>query len=101
MHINALDQYQTLDSPIHRLDPRVKLVAAVSFILACVITPDGVWLAFLAFLALWFSVVLFSDVSSLILFKRGLVALPFGLAAITGMPGAACRSQRMSEGYGI
>jgi cobalt/nickel transport system permease protein len=83
MHINALDQYQTLDSPIHRLDPRVKLVAAVSFILACVVTPDGVWLAFLAFLALWFSVVLFSDVSPLVLFKRGLVALPFGLAAIT------------------
>jgi len=83
MHINSLDQYQTLDSPIHRLDPRVKLLAAVGFILACVLTPDGAWLAFFALLVLWFSVVLFSDVSPLLLLKRGLVALPFGLAAVT------------------
>ncbi len=92
MHINALDQYHDAASPVHRLDPRVKLLGAIGFILACALMPDGAWLAFLALFVLWFAVVLLSDVPHLLLLKRGLVALPFALAAVTvlfTLPGQA------------
>ena len=92
MHINALDQYHDAASPVHRLDPRVKLLGAIAFILACALIPDGAWLAFLALFVLWFAVVLLSDVPHLLLLKRGLVALPFALAAVTvlfTLPGQA------------
>jgi cobalt/nickel transport system permease protein len=92
MRINALDQFHDGTSSVHRLDPRVKLLVAVGFILACALMPDGAWLGFLALLVLWFVAVMLSDVPHLLLLKRGLVALPFALAAVTvlfTLPGAA------------
>jgi cobalt/nickel transport system permease protein len=83
MHIHVLDQYQEVDSPIHRLDPRIKLISALAFILACALTPDGGWLAFAAMGVLWLALVLLSGVPPLLLLRRGLVALPFALAAMT------------------
>jgi cobalt/nickel transport system permease protein len=91
MHINALDQFHDGTSPVHRLDPRVKLLVAIGFILACALMPDGAWLGFLALLVVWLVTVLLSDVPSLLLLKRALVALPFALAAVTVLftiPGA-------------
>jgi cobalt/nickel transport system permease protein len=92
MHINVLDQFKSGDSPIHRLDPRVKLVGALAFILATALTPDGAWLAFLALFVLWLALVLLSDVPPGLLLRRGLVALPFAAAAVTvlfTLPGQA------------
>lgn len=90
MHIDLLDQYRHADSLLHRLDPRVKLVATLAFILAAALTPDGAWLAFLALGLLWLAVTLLAHVGPLLLLRRGLVALPFALAALTvlfTMPG--------------
>ncbi|MEI2693098.1 MAG: cobalt ECF transporter T component CbiQ [Anaerolineae bacterium] len=92
MHINVLDQFHGGDSPIHRLDPRVKLVGALGFILAAALTPDGAWLAFAALAVLWLALVLMSDVPPGLLLRRGLVALPFAAAAVTvlfTLPGQA------------
>lgn len=83
MHIHVLDQYRHADSPVHRLDPRVKLTAALAFILAAALTPDGAWLAFLALALLWLAVTLAADVPVGLLLRRGLVALPFAFAAVT------------------
>lgn len=83
MHIDLFDQYRHAHSPVHALDPRAKLVAALLFILAAALTPDGAWLAFAALGALWLAVTLVSDVSLALLLRRGLVALPFALAAVT------------------
>jgi energy-coupling factor transporter transmembrane protein EcfT len=46
VHINAFDHYLSRDSIIHRLDPRVKVMVTVFFILSNVLLPDGAWLAF-------------------------------------------------------
>jgi cobalt/nickel transport system permease protein len=92
MHINVLDQFHSGDSPIHRLDPRVKLVGALGFILAAALTPDGAWLAFAALAVLWLALTLLSDVPLGVLLRRGLVALPFAAAAVTvlfTLPGQA------------
>jgi cobalt/nickel transport system permease protein len=83
MQANALDRYQTGESPIHHLDPRVKVVMTVLFILSNVLLPDGAWLAFAL---AWGLILLISVLAGLGLgyaLKRSFVALPFALAAVT------------------
>jgi energy-coupling factor transporter transmembrane protein EcfT len=74
MQANALDRYQTGESPIHRLDPRVKVVVTVLFILSNVLLPDGAWLAFAL---AWGLILLISELAGLGLgyaLKRSFVA---------------------------
>ena len=83
MQASALDRYQAGESFIHHLDPRVKVVVTVLFILSNVLLPDGAWLAFAL---AWGLVLLTSVLAGLGLgyaFKRSFVAIPFALAAIT------------------
>jgi cobalt/nickel transport system permease protein len=85
MHANVLDRYQMGESLIHRLDPRVKVVVTVLFILSNVLLPDGAWLAFAL---AWVLILLSSVLAGLGLgyaLKRSFVALPFALAAVTVM----------------
>jgi cobalt/nickel transport system permease protein len=90
MHFDAFDRYQDSDSFLHRLDPRVKVVATVAFILSNALLPDGAWIAFgISWLFLLFANWL-SNLGIGFTFKRSLVALPFALIAITvlfSMPG--------------
>lgn len=85
MHINTFDHYQTLESPIHRLDPRVKVVVTVLFVISNVLLPDGAWLAFACG---WIFILIISRLAHLglkFVITRSLVALPFALAAITAV----------------
>src|SRR5512144_2191226 len=83
MHFDAFDRYHETDSFIHRLDPRVKVVVTVAFILSNALLPDGAWLAFgCAWLFLLFVNAL-SNLGLAFTFKRSFVALPFALVAIT------------------
>ncbi|MGB8984241.1 MAG: cobalt ECF transporter T component CbiQ [Anaerolineales bacterium] len=83
MHSDAFDRYHEKDSFIHRLDPRVKVVVAVAFILSNALLPDGAWVAFgLAWLILLF----LNTISNLgigFTLRRSFVALPFALVAVT------------------
>jgi cobalt/nickel transport system permease protein len=83
MQANALDRYQAGESFVHHLDPRVKVVVTLLFILSNVLLPDGAWLAFAL---AWGLILLTSVLAGLGLgyaFKRSFVAIPFALAAIT------------------
>ena len=83
MHSDAFDRYHETESFIHRLDPRVKVVVTIAFILSNALLPDGAWMAFgLAWLFLLFTNAL-SELGLLFTFKRSLIALPFALVAIT------------------
>jgi cobalt/nickel transport system permease protein len=91
MHINTFDHFQNLDSRIHRLDPRVKVVITVLFILSNVLLPDGAWLAFALSWVLLLAISRMARLSLKFVLTRSLVALPFALAAITAVfsiPGA-------------
>jgi len=83
MHFDAFDRYHETDSFIHRLDPRVKVVVTVAFILSNALLPDGAWIAS----GLAWLVLLFANISSRLgitfTLKRSFVALPFALVAIT------------------
>ena len=85
MHVDAFDQYRFHDSLIHRLDPRVKVVVTVAFILSNAVLPDGNWLAFAV---AWLVLLLANDLSLLGLgytFKRSFIVLPFVLVAISAI----------------
>lgn len=85
MHADAFDRYYHAESPLHRLDPRVKVVLAVAFILSNALLPDGAWAAFgLA----WILILLANHFSSLgvdFSFRRSFIALPFALAAVSAI----------------
>lgn len=83
MHIHLADQYQQRDSPIHRLDPRAKIVIALLFILAVALTPAGAFVAFgFLYLFLLFGVLL-AQIELPYVIKRSFIAIPFALAAVT------------------
>ena len=90
MYVNSFDRYERRDSLIHGLDPRVKVVVTLLFILSNVLLPDGAWLAFLAawVLLLWTSRL--ARLTAGYTIRRSFIALPFALAAVTvifTMPG--------------
>jgi len=83
MHFDAFDRYHEKQSFLHRLDPRVKTLATILFIVSNVALPDGAWIAFALS---WLFLIAVSALSKLGLgytFKRSLIALPFALIAVT------------------
>jgi len=82
MHVHFLDPYRPLNSPIHRLDPRIKLVLTVVFILTNTLVPTGAWPVFIFLFALILAVVLLSELGLGYVLKRSSLALPFVLAAL-------------------
>lgn len=82
MHIHFLDPYQFRQSPVHRLDPRVKFVLALAFILTTALTPSGVWPVYILLFALVSSLAILSDLGAGYIMKRSVLALPFVLSAL-------------------
>jgi cobalt/nickel transport system permease protein len=85
MHSDAFDRYHSGESPMHRLDPRVKVLVAVGFIVTVVLLPDGAWLAFLIAWGLILLASLLSRLGMGFTLRRSFIALPFALAAITAI----------------
>lgn len=82
---SAFDRYQSGDSLVHRLDPRVKLLTTVAIILSNVFLPDGAWVSF--FLT-WIVILLLTrlaKISPAFILKRSMIAIPFALVAFTVM----------------
>jgi cobalt/nickel transport system permease protein len=84
--IRLLDPYHPGAGPLHRADPRLKLVAALGWILLINVTPAGRWPLYVAHLLAWLGVMLASRVPPWAVARRSLVALPFVLLAALGAP---------------
>jgi len=92
MHIHFLDPYRHRPSLVHDLDPRVKLVITLAFILTTALVPTGAWPIYILLLAFILSIEVLSELGILYVLKRAVLALPFVLAAfpaIFTMPGPA------------
>ena len=92
MHVHFLDPYRPRKSLIHQLDPRIKLVLTVAFILTNALIPTGAWPVFILLFALILSVEILSELGVGYVLKRAMLALPFVLAAlplILTIPGKA------------
>jgi cobalt/nickel transport system permease protein len=85
VHINTFDRYESGESLIHRLDPRVKVVITVLFIISNVLLPDAAWLSFLLAWGLVLGVNKLTRLRLDYALKRSFIALPFALAAITSI----------------
>lgn len=82
MHVHFLDPYRSGGSLLHKLDPRVKFILALAFILAVSLTPTGAWPVYVLLLALAISAAVLSELGVGYALKRALLALPFVLAAL-------------------
>src|SRR4030042_1750789 len=81
MHVHFLDPYRPRLSPIHSLDPRVKFILVLAFILTTALTPNSAWPIYILLCALILSVVVLSDLGVGFVLKRAALAFPFVLAA--------------------
>ena len=85
MHADLFDRYHHGESPVHRLEPRVKVVLTVVFIVSNALLPDGAWLAFGIAWLFVLAVNLLARLGMGFSLKRSFVALPFALAAISSI----------------
>lgn len=79
------ERYHAADSPLHRLDPRVKLVTALILITGIVLTPAQAWPAYPLLWALVGSLATAGRLGPWRVARMGGLALPFALAAATLM----------------
>jgi cobalt/nickel transport system permease protein len=82
LHVHFLDPYKSGSSLVHRLDPRVKLVLVVAFILANSLVPMGAWAIYFLLLTISLSGAVLSELGIGFILKRAFLALPFVLAAL-------------------
>ena len=83
MHFDAFDRYHEKASFLHRLDPRVKALVTVIYIVSNALLPDGAWLAFGFAWVFLIAANLLSNLGIGYTFKRSIIALPFALIAVT------------------
>ncbi len=98
MHFDAFDRYHPKESFIHHLDPRVKAVVTVVFIISNALLPDGAWLAFMFAWLFLLTANAFSQLGIFYTLRRSLIALPFALIAVTvlfSIPGEPVYSFRL------
>ena len=91
MHARAFDRYIAGTSPVHRLDPRVKVSLTLLIVLSNLLLPDAAWLAFALTWGLVCLGSILSDLGPAYILTRSFVALPFALAAVSAVfivPGA-------------
>ncbi|MFC2072604.1 cobalt ECF transporter T component CbiQ [Chloroflexota bacterium] len=81
-----LEQYSDLNSFIHKLDPRTKLITTMAFILAVALTPPNQWQAFITYFFLIATLMFLSKVPALYILKRSLVIMPFVLMIAIFVP---------------
>lgn len=80
------DRYSELDSPLHRRDPRIKILAAFGFVVSAVFVPPGAWALFAGHLLLALALLAASRVPAMYAFKRSLVIVPFVLVVCLFLP---------------
>jgi cobalt/nickel transport system permease protein len=84
MRHSFLDRYRQGTSLIHRLDPRLKLLGTLAFVLAASSSPPRAWPVFVLLAGLALAATLVSQVPLLDALKRSTIALPFaGMVAIS------------------
>jgi cobalt/nickel transport system permease protein len=79
-----LDRYHHGTSLIHHLDPRLKLLATLAFVLAASSMPPRAWPAFALLATLAVAAVIASRIPAIEVLKRSMIALPFaGMVALS------------------
>lgn|SRR3989338_3490540 len=80
MEHSYLDQYSALNSFIHRLEPRIKVIAFFIFIIFIILTPPASFFTLKAYAGLMLAFILLSRIPPWVFLKRSSEAIPFILA---------------------
>jgi cobalt/nickel transport system permease protein len=83
IHFDAFDRYHHGSSRLHRLDPRLKVVAVMAYVLSNATLPDAAWIAFCASWVMLLTANLLAGLGPGYTFRRSFVVMPFVLAAVT------------------
>ena len=86
MKHSFIDEYSHLNSFIHRLDPRTKLLASLAFIVAVLLTPASNWPIFTIYFCIIAVMLVLSKLPPLYVLKRSLVIFPFVLLIAVFIP---------------
>jgi cobalt/nickel transport system permease protein len=86
MRHSFLDRYRQGASLIHYLDPRLKLLATLAFVLVVTTTPPGNWIAFALLAALTIGAVLAAKIPLVEGLKHSTAALPFARMVAISLP---------------
>jgi cobalt/nickel transport system permease protein len=81
MHLHLADRYRAGTSVIHRLDPRVKILLVLIYILGLTLASVGAWASYLAFFGIVVAAAGLSGLGLTYGLRRSYIALPFILAA--------------------
>jgi cobalt/nickel transport system permease protein len=81
-----IDKYSDIDSFIHRLDPRIKIIALFVFILFVIFTKPTSFMAFVLYAALMAVLIMLSKIPLTFILKRSLVIIPFVLMIAIFIP---------------
>jgi cobalt/nickel transport system permease protein len=81
-----LDQYAALESPVHRLDARAKIIAFLALIVISVSTPPQAWRAFLGYGAFLAVMAAASRLPIGHILRRAWIIVPFVLMAAIFIP---------------
>ena len=81
-----IDRFSRLDSCVHRLDARTKIIFALLFVVLAVTTPIQHLLTFVIYTGLWFWIAALSRVPLRPLLKRAVMVLPFSALVALGLP---------------
>jgi len=82
LHLVLLDRWNELESPLHRLDPRSKILAVAALVLFLVLSSRGLAVKIPAVGALLAAMILLSRVPLPYCLKRACLVLPFSLMAV-------------------
>jgi len=83
---SSLDAYLEGSGLLHRRDPRAKLLATLTLVLALVLTPVGSWVSFGLFGLIIVAVIAASGIPPVRLLRRTVIVLPFVLPAVLFLP---------------
>lgn len=81
-----IDEHSNIDSYIHRLDPRIKIIALFAFILFVTFTEPASFIVFALYGVLIAVLILLSKIPIRFILKRSLVIIPFVLMVAIFIP---------------
>ncbi|MCX6355812.1 MAG: cobalt ECF transporter T component CbiQ [Candidatus Aureabacteria bacterium] len=86
MKHSFVDRYSECDSPVHRLDPRAKLLTMVGAVIVIVLTPPRAYGSFFIYACTLIALFLLARVPLSFALKRVLLALPFIILVAASIP---------------
>lgn len=99
MRHSYLDSFSNLDSPIHRLEARAKIILFFALVVVCVTTPAQAYAAFIGYLLVLLVLLFLSRLPLKHVFKRALVVVPFVLMVAAFIP--FLRTDVIGGGYNL